>query len=349
MNTTIAISATQLRQGGGTERYVLDLIDGFLDKQQSIKVYTTKVDNQLPQYNQIDVVEINQKKIIKKLRAFFFSHQLQKIRPQNETLIACNPSDNADVYVCGGTHLGYLRAMGKKPNLLDRLAIYRNKTNFATAKRIMAHSQLMQKELIELYGISSDKIEVVYPPVNSEQFYPDVDIGRKVRQQYGFAEHEVIFLFPSTGHQRKGLDVLATFFEQTDLPVKLAVAGSPLPRPMKNVIELGFCQNMPDLYRAVDYTIMASVYEPFGLVGIESVLCGTRVVFARNMACTEVLKQDAGFFFDRESEASLAKAITDAVQLQQLGQHKIAQPLENINYVPILSHHIDKIMRMLNP
>ena len=53
---------------------------------------------------------------------------------------------------------------------------------------------------------------------------------------------------------------------------------------MKNVVGLGFCTDMPELYRAADFTIMASLYEPFGLVGVESVLCGTRVVLSDNMA-----------------------------------------------------------------
>lgn len=35
---------------------------------------------------------------------------------------------------------------------------------------------------------------------------------------------------------------------------------------MKNVVGLGFCTDMPELYRAADFTIMASLYEPFGLV-----------------------------------------------------------------------------------
>lgn len=70
---------------------------------------------------------------------------------------------------------------------------------------------------------------------------------------------------------------------------------------MKNVVGLGFCTDMPELYRAADFTIMASLYEPFGLVGVESALCGTRVVLSENMACTEVMNEEAGFFFSRQN------------------------------------------------
>ena len=104
---------------------------------------------------------------------------------------------------------------------------------------------------------------------------------------------------------------------------------------------------MPQLYRAADYTIMASLYEPFGLVGVESILSGTRVVLSNNMACTEVMNEQAGFFFSRDNPASLADAITQAVALKQNGQHKIHTPQAALTYNPSLTHHIQHIYTML--
>ena len=211
----------------------------------------------------------------------------------------------------------------------------------------MAHSQLMQRELLDLYRIPPEKIRVVHPPADTARFYPQPESIAATRAQYGFADDETVFLFPSTGHKRKGLDLLAAFFEQTALPVKLAVAGSPLPRPMKNVLELGFCKNMPELYRAADYTVMASMYEPFGLVGVESVLCGTRVVLADNMGCCEVLNDSAGFFFSRQNPQTLASCIEKAVNLKAAGLHKLADPKQALSYNPTLPHHIRQLFQML--
>lgn len=70
----------------------------------------------------------------------------------------------ADLFICGGTHLGYLHHMAQKPNLLDRLAIRRNRSNYATAKLIMAHSHMMRRELVGLYGVPPEKIQVAPPP-----------------------------------------------------------------------------------------------------------------------------------------------------------------------------------------
>ena len=348
MNKTLAIAINCFRHGGGMESYTFDLVRGFLADKHPVRVYAAQIDHTLPECQHISVQHIKQKSIPKKLRPFFFSHQLRQQRHDHEYLIACNPSDHADIFVCGGTHLGYLHHMGQRANLLDKLTIRRNRTNYQTAKTIMAHSALMKREMVELYGIDERKIQVVYPPVNTERFQHDIDDTAQIRAQYGFQEHETVFLFPSTGHKRKGLDVLAAFFEHSDLPIKLAVAGSPLPRPMKNVVELGFCKNMPALYRAADYTIMASLYEPFGLVGVESILSGTRVVLSHNMACTEVMNApQAGFFFSRTDINSLADAIAQAVALKHSGQHKIQQPLAALNYNPSLNHHLTQLYSML--
>ncbi|EEZ42679.1 LOW QUALITY PROTEIN: predicted protein, partial [Neisseria gonorrhoeae 35/02] len=185
------------------------------------------------------------------------------------------------------------------------------------------------------------------PPADTERFFPQPRETAALRAKYGFADHETVFLFPSTGHTRKGLELLADFFEQTELPVKLAVAGSPLPRPIKNVVGLGFCTDMPELYRAADFTIMASLYEPFGLVGVESALCGTRVVLSENMACTEVMNEEAGFFFSRQNPETLAQAVARAVSLKKQGGHRLSDPMRALNYNPSLSHHIDRLTDML--
>lgn len=343
----LAVSINCFRRGGGMESYTFDLVRHLTGDGRSVRVYAAQFDSSLPEYTRIEPCLIKQRLVPKKLRPFFFSAQLQPHRRTGEQLIACNPSDHAAVFVCGGTHLGYLRGMGKTATPLDKLTVCRNRSNYATARSIMAHSALMQRELAELYDIDPVKIRVVYPPADPRRFRPDAESAAVMRRRCGFRDDETVFLFPSTGHTRKGLDLLAAFFEHTDLPVKLAVAGSPLPRPMKNVVGLGFCDDMPALYRAADYTIMASLYEPFGLVGIESVLSGTRVVLSDNMACTEVMNSGAGFFFSRTKPEDLAEAVRQAVALKQSGAHKITEPLQALAYNPDVAHHITELQAML--
>ncbi len=347
MQNPLAISLNRLHIGGGMESYTLDLIT-YLSNQYAITVYANRFDDSLPQMVHITPHIISQKWIPKKLRPIVFSWQLNRIRSPNIPLIACNRSENATVFICGGTHQGHLNSQNKTPNPLDKLTLYREKNCYRTAKIIMAHSHLIAQELQQLYDVPPDKIVTLHPPVDQTRFYHDSSDNANIRAKYGFKDNEIIFLFPSTGHTRKGLPLLAKFFAHTDLPIKLAVAGNPLPYAMKNVIELGKIRDMPNLYRAADYTIMASIYEPFGLIGVESVLCGTRVLLANNMGCCEVLTQDdAGWFFNRDSQASLTHAIQQAVLLAQKGEHKINKINNALCYNPSMEYHIQKLEQML--
>lgn len=62
--------------------------------------------------------------------------------------------------------------MGQSANVLDKLAIRRNRSNYATAKSIMAHSEMMRRELIELYGVPPEKVRTIHPPADTVRFFP---------------------------------------------------------------------------------------------------------------------------------------------------------------------------------
>lgn len=202
----------------------------------------------------------------------------------------------------------------------------------------------MKKELIEFYNLDSNKITVIYPPVNTENFKIVDEVTRKkVREKFGFSENEIIYLFPSTGHSRKGFDILKPYFENSDLPIKLVVAGTPV-KESKRIKSLGFCKNMPELYQAADFTIMASKYEPFGLVGIESILCGTPVVFSDNMGCSEVFNDQCGFLFNRNIQQSLNDAIIKSVN----NRFRVNEPFSVLKYNPMLGVHIENLNKLID-
>lgn len=338
-----ALVLFKFKQGGGCERYILDLVNGFNEIGITPTVYSTFFDKKITEFHKIIPKLVNLTLIPKKLRMLFLSSSLKKSQLSDEISLSIIPTE-ADILFCGGQHKGYLQAIGKRANLLDKLKIYCEDKSYKYAKKIIAHSELMKQELISLYQLPADKIDVVYPPVDHHKFYPISDEERtELRTKLGFSTNEAIFLFPSTGHTRKGLDVLRSFFDKTTLPVKLVIAGTPV-SPSKNILSLGFRGDMPDLYRAADFTIMASQYEPFGLVGIESILSGTPVVFSENIACTEVIRDNAGLFFNRDNPEELKAAIERGIELVKNRQARIKDPFGSLSYDPSLSHHIQRLL-----
>ncbi|MGX3067512.1 glycosyltransferase family 4 protein [Ursidibacter arcticus] len=338
----ISIACLKFKKGGGSERYVLDIINGFYQQGIKCNVYSNYFDSQLAEYNKINPLKANLSFIPKKLRLPFLSNFIKKHKQSDEIILSMTHTYN-DITICGGQHKGYLRAINKKPTLVDRFKIANEQKCFNTARLIIAHSNLMKDELVELYNLDPKKIKVIYPPVDTERFHTISDSERdKLRKKLGFLENEIIYLFPSTGHYRKGFQELKQFFEKTDLPIKLVVVGSPV-EETKNIRYLGYRDDMPELYRAADFTIMASIYEPFGLVGIESILSGTPIIFSKNMACLETLNDDLNLSFIRNDKFSLENVIAQSIKYKESNKHRILDPYKILNYNPTLTNHIHKL------
>lgn len=153
MKLKIDIATNNFKHGGGTERYTLDLVKGLNRQNITPVVYATKFDHGIPEYAMIEPHLVDQRRTLKNYARSSFQVARSNQKNSAAKLIACHHADYADLLICGGTHLGYLHHMAQKPNLLDRLAIRRNRSNYATAKLIVAHSHMMRRELVGLYGV----------------------------------------------------------------------------------------------------------------------------------------------------------------------------------------------------
>ena len=91
---------------------------------------------------------------------------------------------------------------------------------------------------------------------------------------------------------------------------------------------------------------MASLYEPFGLVGVESVLSATPVLLAANAGCAEVIRQPAQLPFSMSEPASLGRAVAEAVARWQAGAHRLRDPRQHLGYDSAVSLHVDALLAM---
>lgn len=100
---------------------------------------------------------------------------------------------------------------------------------------------------------------------------------------------------------------------------------------------------MPDVFRSADFTILASRYEAFGQVAIESVACGTPVVLANNVRAAEVISDDVKFLFDRNSFESFENAIKQAITA--FPHSKIEDPILHMKITTDVAQHAADILR----
>ncbi len=349
---SVGISCHALKFGGGMERYTMDLVDGMHAIGIRPTVFSRSFDEALPQFAMINAERIRVGWLPGKLRDHAFAYLLKgrRQRAGTDVLIACNRILNADVAICGGTHPGFLRAMERSPRFFDRRMIELERRYLAAAQVVIAHSRLMEAELLEFSLAPREKIRVIYPPVTAERFRPvDTETRAALRRSLGMEDDRVVFAFPSSSHERKGFPLLRRFFESTELPVTLAVAGRPVPSGLRNILYLGFRKDVERVYQAADFTVLASRYEPFGLVGVESVLCGTPALLASNIGCSEVLDDAAKEEFAADDLASLDAAVRRAVDRVAAGRGRLADPRSHLGFPIDPVHHVRALLAATPP
>jgi glycosyltransferase involved in cell wall biosynthesis len=312
----LGISANALRHGGGLERYAMDLVRGFAACGVRPVFFARRFDEALPEASLVEAHRVNVSFLPGKLRDAWFSWRLRgaRRRADVDVLIGCNRVDASEIAICGGTHLGFLRSIGRRPRLSDRWQIALERRQYERASVIVAHSGQMREELLSLYGLDDSKIRVVFPPVDTVRFAPcDATARAALRRRFGFQENEVVLLFPSSSHERKGLPLIEAALRDTDVPVVLAVAGRPASSSNPRVRYIGYVRDIEAAYRAADFTILASSYEPFGLVGVESVMCGTPVILGANIGCCDAIADEAKWVFAPGDVDALRRTIAKAV------------------------------------
>jgi glycosyltransferase involved in cell wall biosynthesis len=344
----IGISANALRHSGGLERYAMDLVRGLAragfdgtDGRNKPVFFARKIDQSLPECKLIDAQRIKVSFLPGKLRDVYFSWALKRARKKAkvDVLIGCNRVEGSEIAICGGTHIGFLRATGRREKRSDTRQIALERRQYAQAKAIVAHSDMMRDELRTLYGIDAAKIRVLCPPVDGARFSPvDAATRATLREQFGFKKDEIVLLFPSNSHQRKGLPLIEKAL--AGLPVVIAVAGRAPEQVAPNVRYIGYAKNIEDAYRAADFTILASSYEPFGLVGIESVSCGTPVIFPACIGCNDAIADEAKHVFKSGDAEDLRRVVTESIESRR------AVGGDPVRYDTSVDTHVGALLRL---
>lgn len=315
----IGISANVLSQSGGLERYAMDLVRAMAEQGVKPTFFARAFDSTQPESRMVEAHPICVSFLPGKLRDHWFSWRVRRARRAAgvDVLIGCNRVDSSDIAICGGTHRGFLRAIGRKPKRSDRRQIELEARQYEHAEIVVAHSVQMRDELYELYGLDEAKVRVMFPPVDAARFQPCEPAERAaLRKRFGFADGEVVLLFPSSSHDRKGLPLIEAALRDLDLPVVVAVAGRKPTSADPRIRYIGYVKDLEQAYRAADFTILASKYEPFGLVGVESVMCGTPVILSDNIGCCDAIAEHAKSVFKAGDVDDLRATLKRVVQSQ---------------------------------
>lgn len=174
------------------------------------------------------------------------------------------------------------------------------------ARKIIAVSQNTKKDLINLYKIPAEKIDVIYEGYSDNEIY-NLEPEKQKNIQSEIQKYNPYVLFIGRIEERKNIVGIINAFEilkeKFKIPHNLILAGRPgyeyekiklkIKNSVfkKNIIEAGYISDEEkwELLKSADVFLFPTFYEGFGIPILEAQSVGVPVIASNNSSIPEVI------------------------------------------------------------
>ncbi len=196
--------------------------------------------------------------------------------------------------------------------------------------KIIAVSENTKKDLMELYKVASEKVEVIYSGVSGGADISDVEA---VKKKYNLPDNFILFL--GTLEPRKNIEGLIWAFEifkrAEKIGYKLVIVG-PRGWLYKNILARAEKSPARDDIKFINYIapeekfafyklaklfVYPSFYEGFGFPPLEAARAGTPVIISSVSSLPEVMGE-AALMVDPNNPAEMAKVMAECLTDENL-------------------------------
>ncbi|MDR0447713.1 MAG: glycosyltransferase family 4 protein [Treponema sp.] len=207
--------------------------------------------------------------------------------------------------------------------------------------KIIAVSEFVKQELIDLVNVKESKVTVIPNGVDHSKFYPRPrnEESLVLIQPFSFRRPYILYAsridYPVKNHI-KLIEAFGIFKIRTRYPHRLVLAGA----DSKNAEMVKFAASaskfrneiyftghfpstsLPELYAGADFVVFPSSYEGFGLGVLEAMAAGVPVACARAASLPEAAEHAALYFdpADAEEMADRMVSLTDRDLARELRQ-----------------------------
>ena len=169
------------------------------------------------------------------------------------------------------------------------------KTAIEMADAIIAVSEETKVDVLKHFNVDEKKVKVIYNGINLQQYI--VTSETSTLDEYGIDKSKPYVLFVGRITRQKGIIHLVNAIKYIDLDTQIILcAGAPdtddiakemedsvaeVKKTRENVIWIDKMlekNEIIQLYSHADVFCCPSIYEPFGIINIEAMACGTTVV-----------------------------------------------------------------------
>jgi UDP-glucose:(heptosyl)LPS alpha-1,3-glucosyltransferase len=216
----------------------------------------------------------------------------------------------------------FVRSLSSKHR--DLLRLEQSLFSDGNISRVIAASQMVKDEIVNLYHYPAEKINIVRNGVPLEKFRFGPELREKSREDLKLKADQTALLFAGSGWERKGLlFAIQAAALCADRKIRLLIAGRGNARLYKTkhlrfwreepVQFLGEIADMLPVYAAADIFILPTIYDPFSNACLEALCCGLPVITTRSNGFSELIED--GMHGSIVERAGDLLALRDAVRL----------------------------------
>ena len=220
------------------------------------------------------------------------------------------------------------------------------KKKYYTQSEILLPCSNAIADQMKKQGFSDSDMQVIFNPVNVDEYRRDQQRRNEFRETYGITETDFVILGAGRLVDWKGFDTLIEACSMlSSMPTsgrnwKLWLAGDgPEKHRLESYVQLtpglgskvrfwGFVDDIRPLMWASDLFVLPSHNEPFGLVLLEAMACGLPVIATSSGGPRDVIANDAGWFFEAGDANALARRIEAVFHTDDLDYYSRAAQLE---------------------
>ena len=248
------------------------------------------------------------------------------------------------------------------------LSSLESKRNFEIAEKgmqdseyIISNSKYTAKQIKDNFKVPSSKIKVVYLGVDTNEFKaPPKKIIERVKKKYLCHGKKLVFssgfLTKEKGHE----DLIKAVKHYEDEKIATLISGAgPYYNEIKKLIKklklkcthlIGWIpkEDLISLYAAADLYVFPSRWgEPFGMVGIEAMSCGTPIIGTKAGAIPEVIGK-TGIIVNPSKPKEIAEAVKNNIfndkWLKEIGK-KSREIVKNRFSIDVMCKETQKIYK----
>lgn len=238
---------------------------------------------------------------------------------------------------------------------------------YKKSKIIIAVSEKIKKELINFAKVNPSKIEIIYNGINPSEFpFKSEKEKEELLKEYPFLKNKTIFLFAGDiTTNRKGVEFLIKAFKDLNEKAFLLIIGneknSPYPYLVKklnleNKIKfLGFKKDISFYYRASDFFIFPSLYDPCPIVVFEAMKSLSPCIVSDKKFCgsAEIIENEKeGFiiknpFNTYEIKEKILKAIKNKEKIKEM-EKNIKEKIKMVYFENIFKKYEEIYYKLLS-